>query len=111
MDWKNGDITREDYHRMKQDFEEKSLHLKQVIANLQEESQIMANGVSSEDPYLTSFLKYRNIENLERGIVVELVKQILVHEDGSITIDFKFADQHRRIVEFIENNSVMYPLN
>ncbi len=110
MDWKNSDITREDYHRMKQDFEEKSLYLKQVIANLEEENQIMANGVSSEDPYLTSFLKYRNIESLERGIVVELVKQILVHEDGSITIDFKFADQHRRIVEFIENNKRDVPV-
>jgi len=64
----------------------------------------MSNGVSSDDPYLTTFLKYKNIKSLDRGIIVDLIKVVHVHEDGNLTIDFNFADQHRRIVEFIENN-------
>jgi len=104
VDWKNGDITREEYHRMKKEFEEKEQQLKQDIANLEEENKDMAQGVTSDNPYFDAFRKYKNICNLDRGIVAELIKVIHIHEGGDVTIDFNFADQHRRIVEFIENN-------
>jgi len=103
-DWKNGDLTREEYHSMKKQFEEKEQQLKQDIANLEEENEDMAQGVTSSNPYFDAFLKHRNIQSLERGIVTELVKAIHIHEGGDMTIDFNFADQHRRIVEFIDNN-------
>ena len=104
IDWKSGDISRDDYHRMKKDFEEKEQTLRQIITELNEEIEDMSKGISSDDPYLTTFLKYKNITSLNRGIIVDLIKCIYVHEGGNLTIDFNFADQHRRIVEFIENN-------
>ena len=104
MDWKNGDITRDEYHNMKREFEEKEQQLKQDIANLEEENQDMAQGVTSSNPYFDAFLKHKNIQSLDRGIITELIKVIHVHEGGDLTIDFNFADQHRRIIEFIENN-------
>lgn len=61
-------------------------------------------GVDTDDPYLTTFLKHKNISHLERGILVELVDTIYVHEGGELTIQFNFADQHRRILEYIESN-------
>jgi len=104
MDWKNGDISRDEYHNMKREFEEKEQQLKQDIANLEEENQDMAQGVTSSNPYFDAFLKHKNIQSLDRGIITELIKVIHVHEGGDLTIDFNFADQHRRIIEFIENN-------
>lgn len=98
LDWKNGDITREEYHRMKKEFEEKGAQLKQDIAKLEEENQDMAQGVISNNPYFDVFRKHRNICSLDRGIVAELIKAIHIHEGGDITIDFNFADRHRRIV-------------
>ncbi len=71
---------------------------------LEEESQDFARGVTSSNPYFDAFLKHRNIQTLDRGIVVDLVQAIHIHEGGDMTIDFNFADQYRRIVEFIENN-------
>lgn len=104
IDWKSGDISRDDYHRMKKDFEDKEQALRQTLSELQEEIEDLSKGISSDNPYLTTFLKYKNIATLERGIIVDLIKCIYVHEGGDIMIDFNFADQHRRIVEFIENN-------
>ncbi len=104
MDWKNGDITRDEYHKMKKEFEDKEQQLKQDIANLEEESQDFEQGVTSSNPYFDAFLKHRNIQQLDRGIVTELIKVIHIHEGGDLTIDFNFADQHRRVVEFIDNN-------
>jgi site-specific DNA recombinase len=104
LDWKNGDITRDEYRRMKVKFEEQAEQFRQVIHNLNEEIQTMSQGVKSDEPYLESFLKYRNISRLERGILVELVDTIYVCEGGGIKIEFNFADQHRRVIDFIENN-------
>ena len=64
----------------------------------------MGEGITSDNPYLTTFLKHKNIQTLTQGILSELVKDIFVHEGGEINIVFKFEDQFRRIVDFIENN-------
>lgn len=104
MDWKNGDITRDQYRRMKGRFEEQSQQLQETIEHLQNECEILAQGVDTDDPYLATFLKHRNIECLSRGLLVELVNAVYVHEDKSIDIEFNFADQYRRIAEYIEGN-------
>ena len=74
------------------------------ISYLKEEMQVMADGIGTDDPYLTAFLKYKNIQSLNRGIMVELVKAVWVHENGEITVDFNFADEYQRIIDYIENN-------
>ena len=56
-----------------------------VIANLEKEKETLAMGVDTDDPYLTTFLKHKNISHLERGILVELVDTIYVHEGGELT--------------------------
>ncbi len=104
MDWKSGDITRDQYRRMKVRFEEQSQQLQETIAHIQGECEILAQGIDTENPYLTAFLKHRNIDSLSRGLLVELVNAIYVHEDKSIEIEFNYADQYRRIAEYIENS-------
>lgn len=104
LDWKSGDITRDQYRRMKVKFEEQIVQLEDNIRHIQSECDTMAQGISTEDPYLTTFLKYHNIQSLSRGLLIDLVKTIYVHEGGAIEIEFNFADQYRRIVEFVENN-------
>lgn len=104
MDWKSGEITQEEYRRLKSKIAEQIQQLEQNIAYLKEEMQVMTDGISSDDPYLTLFLKHRNIQSINRGILVELIDTIWVHEGGEIAIDFNFADDFKRIVEYIENN-------
>lgn len=104
IDWKSGDLTRDEYHRMKAKFEQQAEEIRQTIANLQEEQTFVSNGITSADPYLQTFLKYKNIDHLERGIVVALIEQISIYEEKRIEVEFNFADQHQRILDFIEAN-------
>ena len=104
IDWKSGDLTRDEYHRMKAKFEQQAEEIRQTITNLQEEQTFVSNGITSADPYLQTFLKYKNIDHLERGIVVALIKQISIYEEKRIEVEFNFADQHQRILDFIEAN-------
>ena len=104
LDWKSGDITKEEYRRLKGKISEQIHQLEQNISYLQDEIRVMSDGIGADDPYLAAFLRYKNIKSFNRGILVELVDTIWVHENGEITVDFNFADEYQRIVDFIENN-------
>ena len=44
-------------------------------------------------------------DTLNREILVELVDYIKVYENGNISVKFKFADELRKIAEYIEINT------
>ena len=98
LDWRSGEITKEEYRRLKGKIAEQIQQVEANISYLKEEMQVIAD-VGTDDPYLTAFLKYRNIQTLNRGIIVELIKAIWVHENREITIDFNFADEYQRIID------------
>lgn len=104
IDWKGGDITHEQYHKMKAKFEQEEQQLDKRIEQIKEQIDIMERDVSSNNPYFQIFLKYENIKELSQAILIELVEVIHIHENGGITIYFKFDDEYKRIVDFIENN-------
>lgn len=102
QDWKDGEITRQEYRFMKADYNEKE-------ASLTAERDELANGVNSEHPALVAFMKYQNISTLTREILIELVDYIKVYDNGNISVKFKFADELRRIAEYIHLNTSSHP--
>ena len=56
---------------------------------------------------MTTFLRHRNIQSLTRGLLIELVDTIYIHGDGHVEIIFNFADQHERILEFVQVNQTV----
>lgn len=104
LDWKSGELSQDEYRRLKGKIAEQIQQLEQNISCLKEEIQVMANGIETDDPYLTTFLKHKNIQSLNRGILVELIHTVWVHENGEITVDFNCADEYQRVADYIENN-------
>ena len=105
QDWKDGEITHNDYRHMSEDYERQVEAAKTVIDNLKSEQAELEKGVDTENPFLTAFSKYENIDKLTREILIELADHIKVHEGGDISIRFKFADEYRRVAEYIEVNT------
>ena len=105
QDWKDGEITHKDYRQMKEDYERQIEAINEVIGNLQEERAELENGIDVENPFLVAFRKYENINKLTRDILIELVDTIKVYEDGNISVRFKFANEYRRVAEYIEVNT------
>ena len=87
----------------------KAAALSDVLERLTTERAELANGVDNEHPALVAFMKYQNIETLNREILIELVDHIKVYENGNIKIKFKFADELRKIAEYIEINTSKIP--
>ncbi|MCQ5145747.1 recombinase family protein [Enterocloster bolteae] len=105
QDWKDEEISHSDYRHMKEDYEEQAEALNEVIEKLRAEQAELENGIDTENPFLKAFQQYGNIEKLTRDVLIELVDHIKVYEGGNISIVFRFADELRRIQEFIEVNN------
>lgn len=102
VDWKNGDIRKEDYKRLKEKYEAQAESVKSSIAALQSEKQTLAKGDSS-DAYLNGFIECKTIDRLERAILVDLVDTIYVHEGGQVEIQFSFCDPHMLMASCVKS--------
>ncbi|MGO5114420.1 recombinase family protein [Candidatus Avoscillospira sp. LCP25S3_F1] len=104
QDWKDGELSHSDYRHLKEDYAQQAQSLEEVLQTLRAEQAELENGVDAENPILTAFRRYQNIDKLTRNILIELVDHIKVHEGGNISIVFRFADELRRIKEVIARN-------
>ena len=102
-DWKNGDLTQNEYRQMKLKYVDEEEKLIGIIANLEDEKKKLKKIKDQKNPFLTEFKKYKNLKKLSRDILIELVEQITIHKDNNITIHFKFADDYKRIVDCLDD--------
>ena len=103
-DWKSGVITQQEYLALKAKIAEKIAVLDTKIENVKKTLDAYAHGIDDENAFITAFKKYENFTELTRGMLVELVDEILVHDNASIDVNFKFADAYQQVVEYIELN-------
>jgi len=92
-DWKNEDISREEYLVFKQKYENDIERINENIIRLEKEIQRNQEQIKEANEWLEKFRENRNITELTRDIMVELIDSIYVHENGNITIKFKFIDE------------------
>lgn len=105
QDWKDDEITHKDYRYMQEDYEGQIEAINEVISNLYKEKAELENGIDTENLFLATFRKYENIDKLTREVLIELVEHIKVYENGNISVSLKFANEYRRVAEYIEVNT------
>ena len=104
-DWKNGDITREEYLEYKQKYEQDIERLKGIIVNLNKQKEKQEEIIDGNSKWIENFKKYKNIAELDRDIIKELIEYIEVYENKKIRIHFKFMNELDKILEYIENEN------
>ena len=101
-DWKNGEITQEEYQRIRANLNEKLEKLDAMIANLEATRSQLDGDTLAPNTFAEHFMNHRNITELTRPILVELIYKILIHEGGRITIKVKFADAFEALIDYLE---------
>ena len=86
---------------MSEDYERQTNLIQTVLETLNREQAELDNGVDIENAFLVTFRKYQNITTLTRELLVELIDHIKVYENGNISVKFNFADEYRRVVEYL----------
>lgn len=90
-DWKNGDITKEEYHQYKQGYQEEIIRYqkqkemqKQTIQKEQEEQEAI-------EKQWQDFQRTKKLPDLSRELLVLLVKEIQVQENGDFQLFLNFS--------------------
>ena len=105
-DWKSGIISKSEYLALKEKFDRQLEQIEHAIANIKDELKQYKEVTDVENQFIKHFMKYRNITELTREVIVELIEMIYVHEGGTITIEFKFQDEYQRLLDLLEENDV-----
>ncbi len=56
---------------------------------------------TTERNWVTLFKQYENIEELNRRVLMALVDRILIHENHTIEIIFKYRDEYQQTLEYV----------
>ena len=105
-DWKNKDITKEEYVEYKQKYERDIEKIKEIIENLVKQKGKQEKIINGNSLWIENFKVYKNITELDRDIITELIDYIEVHENKKITIHFKFMAELDKILDYIDNKKV-----
>ena len=95
QDWKDGEISHEDYRRMREDYTRQAQALEQSLQALRAE-QGQREAEPEEGPFPAALRRCGNIDRLTRDLLIELVDHIRVYEGGRICIVFRFSRDPRR---------------
>ena len=103
-DWKAGMISKDEYMKLKQKFDEQKSKANKKVSDLEKQIEEAKNGQDSTNQFLENFLKFKNITELTREVMAALIDMIYIYEDNKIKIVFKYQDPFKFAMEYIENN-------
>ena len=98
-DWKSGDITREEYLEYKQNYELDIEKIIKFIINLDKQEEKQEKIIDKNNKWIENFRANKNITELDRDIIAELIDHIEVHENKKITIYFKFMNEANKMMK------------
>ena len=103
-DWKNGDISREEYLTLKADLSARIRTLDDSISRLRQTVEQYESGMEENNAFLNHFRKYRNLTCLNRSMLVELVQEIRIYEGGRLEILLNFQDELQALTDYLDRN-------
>lgn len=103
-DWKSGILSQSEYLSLKADLLSKVQALDTSISQLQQTLDQYAGGMVQENAFLSSFQRYHNFTELNRAMLVELVKEIRIFEGGRLEIVLNFQDELKALTDYLDMN-------
>ena len=104
-DWKNEYITKEEYFEYKHKYELDIERIKKIIINLKEQKAEQEKIAEKKSKWIENFKRQKNIYELDRDILIELIEYIEVYENKKIKIHFKFTNELDKILDYIDKDN------
>ena len=96
-DYKEGMIDRNDFVLIKESFEIKKKEAENAIVKLQEEAENLSEGGGQDRSWIEEFRKYRNINELNRVVAVNLIGEVKVYEKKCLEVVLDCDDKRKQI--------------
>ena len=95
-DLKDGIITKKEYAQLKEEFDRQAEEAESAIHSFEAEIHLILENRGSRQEWIRRFREYKNIDRLDRNVVVSLIKQVKVYEGKRIEITWQFEDDCER---------------
>ena len=79
--------------------------IKEMMENLDKQKEKQEEIINGNSKWIENFKVHKNITELDRDIITELIDYIEVHENKKITIHFKFMNELNKILEYIDEEN------
>lgn len=103
-DWKLGLISQEEYIEYSEEYLRNIKNIQETLNYLSEEKEQYKEQMQSENSWITVFKKNKNISELSKQVIDELVDCIYIYENERITVSFKFDDEYKNALNYIKEN-------
>lgn len=96
-DYKDELISKEEYLSYREDYQQKEALYSKQIETLEAKKKETVTEDVFETPWLKRLLELKDIEELDRDIVVEMIDEITVYENRKIKIRYNFGDELKHL--------------
>ena len=100
--FKSGFITREEYKAFTARFDIQINEAAEAINQLMSERNSVMGGLVAQQGWLEQFKQYKNIQELTRSTVVNLIDNIRIHASKDIDVALMHGDRFASIVAFLK---------
>jgi hypothetical protein len=105
-DMKEGIVSKEDYVELHAAYGKRLRNAEESIRVIQKEMEETAGKAELSNSWIDYFTKYQDIEELNRTVVVELIREIRVYDKKNIEIIFDFDDCYQALMSQLPNMGV-----
>lgn len=88
-------ISRDEYKKYVSKYDKELLELKHQQKTIKDKSNLEKELETQHDMWVDSFINYINIDKLTKDIVFELIEKIVVHDNNSIDIYYRFKNPYK----------------
>ena len=97
-----GTISKKDYEIFRRNYDDQIERTEAAIAHVKEEKDTLIKNGVKDFGWMRKFRKYRNISELDRMVVVELIDHIVIGEGERIELHFRNEDEFNLLHQIIE---------
>jgi len=108
-DYKDDFISEQEYTELKNHYAIHIRILEKDILNLKTEKEEIAGKKLDTMEWIQNFTQKKGFEKLTRGLLLELVEEILVYDKKRIEVVFKFQNEYKVSLDFIRKMSESLP--
>lgn len=98
-----GLLEEEEFKAYKKTYDEELIQKEAAIKRQQEDILNLSATMDRQQEWMKRILLYKDIEKIDRTVIVVMVKRISISADKMVSIDFWYEDEYERLRSLLEN--------
>lgn len=104
-----GLLEEEEFKAYKKNYDEELMQKEEAIKRQQEDILNLSATMDRQQEWMKRILLYKDIDEIDRTVIVVMVKRISIRADKRVSIDFWYEDEYERLRSLLENINQAQP--